>query len=129
MRFRSFKPDDLNVEDPIDVTMPDNLSHLNIVAVTAEDDDGVLGCGGLLFWKEGAEFWLKMAGRTRKNPRLALDCIMGGFEILMGTVECDVFCRCDVTNAKANRLVQWLGFRSTEEIEEYNGRKYLTYRL
>lgn len=134
MRFRPFRKDDWYMDgaiEPIEIPCLDGLEKAERgVAITAEDSQGVIGCGGIAFWDDRTgELWVRLSGRIKEQPLQAIDAICAGFRILKDSVDVDIFCRCEKDFAKANRLAKWLGFRPTEQYTQYNGKQYLIYRL
>ncbi len=140
MRIESFKAKDWYVEDPLEIIdPPDNIVEIiekqSIGISVFLNDDTCIGCGGLLFWPDGnLEAWIRIAKRGLEHKMGGIKAIKQGLDIMIRTCsklepDARIFCWVEITNSKAQRLVEWLGFTASNEQRELNAATYLMWEF
>ena len=136
--IRDFKPEDyFAIKDPID-RFPEEVTRENIesamksgVCVTAVDNDEVIGCGGAIVTGENeAELWVRLSQKVQAIKFKAVEVICSGMRVITESLEGFSFkCKVAENFEVGERLVSWLGFKKTSNVEMINNTKYFIYRL
>lgn len=115
--IRNFKKEDwYAITDPVEADAvsiePDMLDIVERgIAITVEDDKGVVGCGGVVLYDEkNGEMWVRLSKRVGKFE--AIEAICSGMKILKDAFsDVSLYCRVRQDFEKAHKLVKWLGFK------------------
>ena len=137
MIIRSFEKDDWKkITEPIEtgaVDIDDNqLDMLTSrgIAITVEDEMGVVGCGGTFFYDDcNAELWIRLAKRVELKTMSIVDSICAGIKILTSMPDVKFYCRVRDGFRKGEKLAKWLGFKKIENHTVVDGVRYDTYIL
>lgn len=130
MIIRAFKSSDwYAIKDPVepcDIDIDPTLTTLaeRSLAVTVEDDRGVVGCGGVILYdSDNGELWIKLTKRASKIK--ALSAVLEGAKILMESFDgVRLYCRVREGFDKGKRLVQRLGFTLDRNEDGYEVYKW-----
>lgn len=129
MKIVPFKAIDWYLDDPLEpIEAPLDIAQRledQGISMSLFDDEGCLGCGGMLRWPNNCtEVWVRIDRRGFMYKREGLRAIKEGFSVIMNVCETILFCWVDTKWPKAERMVQWLGFTPTSKTKELNGSIY-----
>ena len=124
-----FKPEDWYLDDPVEtIEAPcEAIAHINDLglAVSVFDGDKCVGCGGLIFWKEGeAEAWIRLDKCILDHPGKYIRAIMGAAFICQDAFKGYIYCWVDEEQPIYQRFVDWFQFNKRQETLEKDGKYY-----
>jgi len=129
IHVESFQAEDWFMDDPIEDIEATEETIIDLVTMgmgfTVFDDDKVLACGGLIFWKEGeSEAWIRLDKGLFENSTRAVRAIVEAARIVLDVYDGYVYCWVDDDEPIYQRFVYWFGYKKRAEIQKKDGKIY-----
>lgn len=129
IHLESFQPEHWYLDDPVEIVEAPSeaIKHLTTMGMgfTVMDDEKVLGCGGLIFWKEGeAEAWIRLDKCLLEHSTRYVRAIVEAARIVLDVYDGYIYCWVDEDQPIYQRFVNWFGYKKRQELQIKNGKNY-----